>query len=140
MDDRSVLADTGALLALLDPRDRWHERCVVALGEIYLPMTTTEAVLTELFHLVGDAPRARAAAWALVRATTALAELADDDLAAIERHMAKYGDLPMDFADATLLRIAERESIATVFTVDHADFSVYRIGGRKRFRIVPAPR
>jgi predicted nucleic acid-binding protein len=52
--------------------------------------------------------------------------------------MAKYHDRPMDVADATLVHLAHRESLSTVFTIDHNDFETYRIGGRKRFRIVPA--
>jgi hypothetical protein len=52
--------------------------------------------------------------------------------------MRRYHDRPMDFADATLVHIAERESLSTIFTVDHNDFETYRIGGRKRFRILPA--
>lgn len=51
--------------------------------------------------------------------------------------MRKYGDRPMDFADATLVHLAQRESISTVFTIDHDDFETYRIGGRRRFRILP---
>ena len=43
----------------------------------------------------------------------------------------------LHFADATLVRVAERESLTTTLTIDHDDFETYRIGGRKRFRIVP---
>jgi predicted nucleic acid-binding protein len=43
----------------------------------------------------------------------------------------------MDFADATLVHLAARESISLILTVDHADFETYRIGGRKRFTILP---
>jgi predicted nucleic acid-binding protein len=43
----------------------------------------------------------------------------------------------MDFADATLVHLANRESLATVFTIDHADFETYRFGGQRRFRVVP---
>ena len=50
--------------------------------------------------------------------------------------MLKYADRPMDFADATLVRLAEREGLTTVLTVDQ-DFDVYRIGGRKAFRVLP---
>lgn len=46
----------------------------------------------------------------------------------------------MDFADATLVHLARRESLSTVFTVDHNDFETYRIEGRRRFRIVPERR
>jgi len=44
----------------------------------------------------------------------------------------------MDFADATLVRLAARESISTILTVDHDDFETYRIANRKRFTIFPA--
>jgi predicted nucleic acid-binding protein len=44
---------------------------------------------------------------------------------------------PMDFADATLVHLAQRESLSTILTVDVADFQTYRIGGQKRFRILP---
>jgi predicted nucleic acid-binding protein len=42
----------------------------------------------------------------------------------------------MDFADATPVRLAEREGLTTILTVDQ-DFDVYRIGGRKTFRVLP---
>jgi len=51
--------------------------------------------------------------------------------------MVRYRDRPMDFADATLVHLAERESLTSVFTVDHDDFETYRIAGRRRFRVVP---
>jgi len=49
----------------------------------------------------------------------------------------KYDDLPMDFADATLVVLAEELNTDIIFTVD-SDFEVYRIRGRKRFRLFPA--
>jgi uncharacterized protein len=58
------------------------------------------------------------------------------DLPDLERLMLKYADRPMDFADATLVRLAEREGLATILTVDR-DFEVYRIGGRRAFRVLP---
>ncbi|HET7292939.1 MAG TPA: hypothetical protein VFM88_10975 [Vicinamibacteria bacterium] len=68
-----------------------------------------------------------------------LAPLSDQDLPNLVALIRRYRDRPMDFADATLVHIAERESLSTIFTIDHADFETYRIGGRKRFRILPAP-
>jgi predicted nucleic acid-binding protein len=46
----------------------------------------------------------------------------------------------MDFADATLVYLAKREGLSTIFTVDRADFDAYRIEGRRRFRVIPASR
>jgi predicted nucleic acid-binding protein len=52
--------------------------------------------------------------------------------------MSRYADRPMDFADATLVHLAQRESLSTIFTIDHDDFETYRIDGRRRFRVIPA--
>jgi uncharacterized protein len=51
--------------------------------------------------------------------------------------MTKYADLPIDLADAALVRVADREALQTVFTVDQADFRVYRLPGGKRLRVIP---
>lgn len=135
------LVDTGALLALLDADDGWHHACVTAFEQLRLPLATTAAVLAELFHLLADGPRERAAAWRLILsgAITVL-PIEDSDLPDVKRLMDKYADRPMDFADATLVHLAGRESLSTVFTVDHDDFDTYRIGGKKMFRIVPPRR
>jgi hypothetical protein len=133
-----ALADTGALLAYLDSRDGWQARCREAFVRLRLPLVTSGAVLTELFHLVGDSAHETDAVWRFIRSgALTVSPISDADLPAIERLMQKYADRPMDFADATLVHLAERETIATVYTVDHDDFETYRFGGRKRFRIVP---
>ena len=132
------LIDTGAVIALVDRNDRWHRPCRAALVDLQLPLATSAAVLTELFHLVAADPREVAAAWTFLRsgAVTVL-PIEDDDMSALQALMARYADRPMDFADATLVHLAEREGLSTVFTVDHADFETYRIGGRRRFRVLP---
>jgi predicted nucleic acid-binding protein len=44
------LVDTGALLALVDQRERWHGACAEAYDRMVLPLVTTEAVLAETFY------------------------------------------------------------------------------------------
>jgi predicted nucleic acid-binding protein len=133
-----ALADTGGLLAYLDRADRWHDPCRSAFSTFRLPLVTSTAVLTELFHLVGDSHHERHVAWQFVRSgVITVATLSDRDLPSLETLMRRYHDRPMDFADATLVHLAERESLSTVFTVDHDDFETYRIGPRKRFRVLP---
>jgi hypothetical protein len=133
--------DTGAILALLDRTDRWHRVCVDAFVQLRLPLLTSEAVLTELFHLVGDSRHEMEAAWKFVRAgALVLATVEDSDLPRVQELMSRYADRPMDFADATLVHLAKREAVSTIFTVDHADFDTYRIEGRRRFRVLPANR
>jgi uncharacterized protein len=133
------LIDTGAILALLDRNDQWHQRCVSALAQLRLPLTTSEAVLTELFHLLGDSEREVRAGWKFLRSgAVGISHIGDTDLPALDALMHRYRDRPMDFADATLVHLAERESLNRILTVDHDDFETYRIKGRGRFRIVPA--
>jgi predicted nucleic acid-binding protein len=134
----NALIDTGAILALLDQDDRWHEACVEVFATLHLPLATSAAVLAELFHLVGDSCRETSAVWTFVRsgAVTVL-PIDDSDMAALETLMKKYHDRPMDFADATLVRLAQRESLTNLFTIDHDDFETYRIAGKRRFRIFP---
>ena len=135
------LVDTGAMLALLDRSDRWHRPCVEAFSSVHLPLFTSEAVLTELFHLVGDNRREKESAWKFVRSgALELAVISHGELPAVHALMSRYWDRPMDFADATLVHLAKRESISTVFTLDRADFETYRIDARRRFRILPATR
>jgi uncharacterized protein len=131
------LVDTGALIALLRRDDRWHRPCTEAFATLALPLATSAAVLTELFHLLAGTHE-HAAAWTLIRSNAVVVlPIGDDDLPDLEALMHRYRDRPMDFADATLVHLARREDLATVFTIDHDDFETYRIDGKRRCRIVP---
>ncbi len=135
----NALIDTGAILALLDRTDRWHDACVDAFRQLRLPLLTSEAVLTELFHLVGDTRREMEAAWKFVRSgTLVLGAIEDAELPQLYSLMSRYWDRPMDFADATLVYLAKRESLSVILTVDRADFSTYRIEGKRQFRVLPS--
>jgi predicted nucleic acid-binding protein len=132
------LADTGAILALLDPHDRWHGRCVKTFPALHLPLATSVAVLTELFHLLNH-PRELTAAWTFLRSgAVKILPIGEEDLPDLEALMERYRDRPMDFADATLVHLARREDLTMIFTIDHDDFETYRIDGKRRFRIIPA--
>ncbi len=69
---------------------------------------------------------------------TLLVPITNADLPTLEALMARYADRPMDFADATLVHVAEREGLRTILTIDHSDFETYRIGRSAKFRILPA--
>jgi predicted nucleic acid-binding protein len=102
---------------------------------------TSEAVLTELFYLVGAGRAEMEAAWSMVRmGSIVVATIENADLRDVHTLMSRYWDRPMDFADATLVYLAKRESLTTILTVDRADFDTYRIEGRRRFRVLPAKR
>ena len=135
----NALIDTGAILALLDRSDRWHSVCVEAFRQLRLPLLTSEAVLTELFHLVGESRTEVEATWKFVRSgALILGRIEDGELVHLQTLMARYWDQPMDFADATLVHLAKRESLSTILTVDQADFATYRVEGKRQFRIFPS--
>jgi predicted nucleic acid-binding protein len=132
------LIDTGAILALLDRRDRWHAACTDAFRGVRLPLMTSSAVLTELFHLVGDKRHEMEAAWRFLRSgAVILGVIGDAELPDLHALMSRYRDRRMDFADATLVCLARRETLTTILTVDGADFETYRIEGRRKFRVLP---
>jgi uncharacterized protein len=134
----NALIDTGAILALLDRTDRWHDACVTAFRQLRLPLLTSEAVLTEVFHLVGDTRGAMEAAWKFVRSGALIvATIEDEEMSHLQALMSRYWDRPMDFADATLVYLAKRESLSVILTVNQADFATYRIEGKRQFRVVP---
>lgn len=136
-----ALIDTGAILAILDASDHWHEFCLKALFQMRVPLLTSEAVLTELFHLIGDSRKRKADAWTFLKSgAVVMGQIEHSELPAIETLMAKYWDRPMDFADATLVHLANRESISMILTVDHDDFATYRMKGKRRFGILPVER
>jgi predicted nucleic acid-binding protein len=134
----SVLLDTGPILAMLNRQDRWYGRCTQTFIQLHKPLLTSEAVLTEAFYMLGDSAHRVEAAWTFVRSgAITVGTISDKDLPALAQLMQQYQDRPMDFADATLVRLAEREQLTSILTIDFSDFETYRIDGRKRFRILP---
>lgn len=106
-----------------------------------LPVLTSQAVLTELFHLVGDRRADMESAWKFVRSgALLLGTIEDAELPPLRTLMSRYWDRPMDFADATLVHLANRESLSVILTVDQADFATYRLEGKRRFRVLPLER
>jgi uncharacterized protein len=133
-----LLLDTGALVSLLDRSQRRHLEYAVFFAEWERTVVSTEAVLTEATHLLGRLERGRQACVdfflsggaVLVPATRSSLRRARD-------LVTQYADLPMDYADATLVVLAEELGTNLVFTTDRRDFGVYRIKRNRRFQILP---
>jgi uncharacterized protein len=141
MAPADALIDTGAILALLDSTDRWHRVRKEAFPPLRIPLLTSEAVLTELFHLFGNSRARMETAWGLLRSgAIVVGAIQDSEMQHVRALMFRFSDRPMDFADATLTFLAERESIDLVLTIDRADFQTYRIAGKRAFRILPVER
>lgn len=134
-----MLVDAGPLVALIDRGDASHEACVAALKTLRDPIVTVWPAFTEAMYLLGGSWAAQKALWSrLETGALGLAPLDETDAPRLRELMEKYRDLPMDLADAALVRVAERESLTGIFTLDRRHFSVYRLGRRRRFAIVPA--
>jgi predicted nucleic acid-binding protein len=128
------------MVAIVSQDDAHHDRCVAELADLQPPLLTTWPVLTEALWLVR---RDAAAVQGLFRGFTegvwSLAAFENDALPWLESFMKKYKRLGAQLADATLVYLAEREEIETVFTLDYRDFSVYRYKKNKPLKLIPGP-
>ena len=91
----------------------------------------------------GDVPsfslQAQIALWEMIESgAVEILPLGNEDVARMKELMRKYRDLPMDLADAALVRVAERERLRRIFTVDRSDFHVYRPARIGRFTVLPS--
>lgn len=134
----SILLDTGAFVALLDKSERNHNRCVEFFRSFKGRLFTTETVLTETIYLLGPSVKAqRVCVDFIMNGGATLVPQSPESLERCVVLMEKYHDVPMDFADATLVALAEEADIGEVFTLDKRGFHAYRIGGRRRFQVWP---
>lgn len=129
-----ILVDAGPLVALFDRQDAAHQRCVETLRLIDEPLATTAQVLTEAFHLLGPSSAGALNLMDFVSEGGLKVLLADED--ALQRCfelMVQYADAPMDFADASLVAMAEARGIRKIFSIDRGDFAIYRIKRGHRY-------
>ena len=133
-----VLVDAGPLVALIHADDQHHHRCTAVLRSLREPLGTVWPVFTEAMYLLNFSSQAQEALWEMMdRAVVRLLPLDEGDIPRMRELMRKYRDLPMDLADAALVRVAEREKLRRVFTLDWRDFQVYRPSRLGRFSLLP---
>lgn len=136
---RGVLVDAGSLVALIDGDDADHDACVKTLAGLREPLVTVWPAFTEAMYLLRQSWQGQRALWSRIEVEAlTLAPLDAADAPRMRELMEKYRDLPMDLADAGLVRVAEREGLTRIFTLDRRHFSIYRPGRRRRFAIMPA--
>ena len=133
-----VLVDTGPLVALFDPSDRAREACRATLAALErADLVTTEAVITEASFLLDFSADAQSALQTFLAAgRPRVVAIEPHDRSRVAALTTKYRDLPMDYADATLVILAERLGTTTIFTLDRRDFAMYRVG-RKKLELLP---
>lgn len=130
------LLDTGPLVALFNKKDKYHVWAKERFKEIAPPMLTCEPVLTESIYLLNK----------ILNAQKLLFEVLSRDVIKIDFHlkeqfvavsslMHKYRNIPMDLADACLVRMSELKPLCRVLTLD-SDFEIYRRNGRKKIPLI----
>ncbi|RKZ82551.1 MAG: pilus assembly protein [Candidatus Parabeggiatoa sp. nov. 1] len=134
--NQPVILDTGPLVALLNRRDAYHDWVMLQIKSLNPPLLTCEAVITEACFL----------SCRDIGGTNAVIELAqngfmkvsfhfDDEMDTIKELMVKYANVPMSFADACLVRMAEQYPNSAVLTLDR-DFWVYRKHGNQVIPVI----
>ncbi len=131
-----ILIDSGPLIALFDSSDRFHRVSVEFIKTNKYPLITTIASITEALHLLDFNRNAQIdfLEW-ISRGGVEIHNIQNKDFYRLKELTEKYGDLPMDFADSCLVYLAEQLNINTIATIDR-DFTIYRIKGRKKFKMV----
>jgi predicted nucleic acid-binding protein len=131
---RSILVDAGPLIALFDRDDAHHQAIRRLLRDTAGRLVTTWPVVTETSHMLDFEPRAQLDFYRWVAAGGVVVhEVPQAALGRIIELVEKYGDRPMDLADATLVSAAEVLGIREIISIDR-DFDIYRIGGHGRFQ------
>ena len=123
-----ILMDTGPLVALFNPADDAHEKCVSILATLEETTCTTTPVLTEAFHLMHTInPGTTSLMDFINNGGLQVLNLDQPEITRCFELMVQYADRTMDFADASLVAMAEKYQSRTIFTLDRNDFSTYRI-------------
>ena len=131
----SIIVDAGPLIALFDRDDRYHRRAVEFVRNRRERLITNLPVLTESTFLLRFSVEAqRDLLWWAHKALD-IDQATAADLPRIIALLEQYRDMPADFADVSLVALAERRNVYHVASVDR-EFAIYRLTGKRRFENV----
>lgn len=139
IETRTVIADTGFIVTLLNQTDARHQDVAPIYQQhqiIWFPQT----VLAEVAYLLGhDAgtPTVVAFLKGFPKSRFRVIALTEIDLNRIAEILIKYGDSRIDFVDASVMAVAERLSITTILTLDQRDFRLFRPQHCQSFELLP---
>ncbi len=133
-----AILDTGPWVALIDRSESKHTQCVQWLKDFSGRLYSTEAVLTEVLYILNFSIKAQCAALDFV--LESIVDIVPSNAQSLKKTkmlMKKYADLPMDFADATIVCLTAETGMHNVVTFDKKDFAIYRLPKKKTFTIMP---
>ena len=128
----ATLVDAGPLIALLNPRDQDHARCVAFLQDYTGSLITTWPVISEASHMLSPSVNAQIALLKWIE--RGALEVRHIDVQAVQRiivYTEKYRDRPMDLADASLVTLAIETSVIDISSID-SDFDIYRLPNNRK--------
>ncbi len=131
---RNILIDTGVVIGLLSPTDRYHTHAESFFAGLRGNdrLFTTWPVITECTFAL-ERNRDTFFEW-LLGSGTEVVDFALDDLSVMQAWASKYRDRQVDFADATLVWLASKLRTNLIATTDFNDFEAYRLPNRKAFK------
>ena len=131
-----ILIDSGPLIALFDADDNQHEKIKKFISENKFSFISTLAVFTEVFYFLKFSTDVQQdfLKWVTYHGVI-ISDVNQHDMPRIAELTKKYSDLPMDFADATLVITAEKTGIKNIISLDK-DFDIYRLPGREKIKNV----
>jgi hypothetical protein len=137
----AVLIDTSPLVSILWDADQYHDTCLRTLAEIREPLLSCWAVITEAAWILRRHPKAiEKLLLGSNGSFLTLAPVSGAEAIPIAEIMNRYAGLRPQLADATLVYLAGREKVDTIFTLDRRDFLVYRTARKGAFQLIPEPR
>ncbi len=124
-----IIVDTGFWLALANRNDAHHTQAMTVLANLHEPLITTWAVVTETCYILLTKMGNHAQVSFINNLYVGAFKVFD-----LQPHhgkrlcelMEQYADLPMDFADASLVVLAEHLGHGRILSVDRRDFNTYR--------------
>lgn len=136
---KSIIVDTGFLMALFRNNDAFHQRAVSFLRRNQRGLVTTLAVVTEVCHFLTPAGKKAFLEW-IISGALQIRAITVSDFPAITAMISHFAKRDMDFADASLVWLGEIEKTLDILTLDRADFAVYRTASGKPFTNLLFPR
>ncbi|MCL2174678.1 MAG: PIN domain-containing protein [Treponema sp.] len=129
-----ILIDAGPLIALFDHDDNHHDQIKAFLFKYQYGFISTLAVFAEVSHMLDFSTQAQQDfyKWTMYKGVI-ISDINQNDIPRIAELTKKYEDLPMDFADATLVVTAEKTGLREIISLDK-DFDIYRLPGREKIK------
>jgi predicted nucleic acid-binding protein len=136
----SVLVDASFLFSITYSHDKWHKDCVEVVRNLRHKFIVPVTVLPEVTHLLRKRLGHKIMREFVREVSVSnwhIENLYDEDMERASELLSVYADARLDFADATIVAMAERLGVETILTLDRRDFSVVRPKHIPHFNLLP---